>query len=947
VNDHTQPAPPPTADTPSHIAGSTIDTPGGPPAVPGPAAPPGFILLEEVGRGGMGVVYRARDLAMRREVAVKILQDKYPPESPAADRFLEEACITGQLQHPGIPAVYQVGRLADGRPYLAMKLIRGRTLDRLLTDRTLDTPAVFEAIAQAVGYAHAQGVIHRDLKPANVMVGAHGEVQVMDWGLAKVLASRGSKPPIQPPVGPPSESPAAPTATGTGPAGADLVAGVLGGAGATAAGDRTRPGSVMGTPAYMPPEQARGETDRVDERSDVFGLGGLMAALLTGDPPFVAPSGESARQMAAAGRVEACFERLDGCGADPEVVALAKRCLAFNPNDRPADANAVAAAVAELRRAADDRARRAEQDRHATEVRAAEQTKRRRAVQRWAAAVALVFAAGAGASLWQAGVARKEARDADAARLDADAKRADADAARTAEAAKADEANRTVNFFAERVFAAARPKGEAGGLGKDVTLRDAIAASLPALGTEFAGQPLVEARLRETLGRTLARLGSHQEAAEQFERVRAVYAERHGPRHATTLSSAADLAGAYTALGRTADSLRLREEVVAGLRAARPDHPATLSAASGLGEAYAALGRHEDALRLRKVAADGFRRILPAADPSALQAANNLAGSYAALGRHEEARALNQEVLDARRRTLPPDHPDVLRSLNNLATDYIALGRRAEALKLREEVLDARRRVLPADHPEVYRGMSNLANSYADAGLHEDALRLHREAVAGFRRAFPPDHPDTLTAVTNLGGSYSDVGRHEDALKAHQEVLAARRGTLPADHPEILRSLRNVADSLVALGRGAEALPLLDECLAKAAGRPLPPWFLQSVFVLRLQHFRTANGPAGCRATAEMWEKLNRADAGSLYNAGCMRAVSAGLYAAAGRGDEAAADADRAVAWLTKAVAAGWRNRGHTESDPDLAFLRDRPDFRALAAALPYVAPPPRPKPKG
>ena len=144
----------------------------------------------------MGVVYRARDTGLDRDVAVKLLSERYAPDSVPAQRFLSEARITGQLQHPGIPAVHQVGTLADGRPFLAMKLIKGSTLETILKYRPDPSAdggpaagglAIFEAVCQAVGYAHAHRVIHRDLKPANVMVGAFGEVQVMDWGLAKVL----------------------------------------------------------------------------------------------------------------------------------------------------------------------------------------------------------------------------------------------------------------------------------------------------------------------------------------------------------------------------------------------------------------------------------------------------------------------------------------------------------------------------------------------------------------------------------------------------------------------------------------------------------------------------------------------------------------------------------------------------------------------------------------
>ena len=168
-----------------------------PPAADLPQVP-GYELFGEVGRGGMGVVYRARDLSLDRDVAVKLLQDGYPADSPIARRFTDEARITAQLQHPGVPAVYRVGTLPDGRPFLAMKLIKGRTLAALLGERPDPAAdrgrfvAIFEHVCQAVAYAHSLRVIHRDLKPSNVMVGKFGEVQVMDWGLAKVLPGDGS-----------------------------------------------------------------------------------------------------------------------------------------------------------------------------------------------------------------------------------------------------------------------------------------------------------------------------------------------------------------------------------------------------------------------------------------------------------------------------------------------------------------------------------------------------------------------------------------------------------------------------------------------------------------------------------------------------------------------------------------------------------------------------------
>jgi serine/threonine-protein kinase len=152
---------------------------------------PACEMLDEIAHGGMGVIWRATDTTLGREVAVKVLQDKFPPDSGTAHRFADEARITAQLQHPAIPPVHDYGKLPDGRPFLAMKLIKGHTLEDLLRQRAHPgaergrSVGVFEQVCQAVAYAHAHQVLHRDLKPSNVMVGSFGEVQVMDWGLRR------------------------------------------------------------------------------------------------------------------------------------------------------------------------------------------------------------------------------------------------------------------------------------------------------------------------------------------------------------------------------------------------------------------------------------------------------------------------------------------------------------------------------------------------------------------------------------------------------------------------------------------------------------------------------------------------------------------------------------------------------------------------------------------
>src|SRR5262249_33655541 len=209
----------------------------------------------------------------------------------------------------------------------------------------------FEQVCLALAFAHTRRVIHRDLKPHNVMVGAFGEVQVMDWGLAKVLQAGEQTSPQLPGEGQ-----------------ADTVTAVVNGGGADGPGLATQHG--WGTPAYMAPEQARGEYDLLDERADVFGLGAVLCDVLTGQPPFAAGTPERSRWKAMRGDLAECLTRLDGCGADPELIELAKGCLAAEPEGRPRDAGAVAAAVAAYRAGVQDRLRQTELERAEAGVRA-------------------------------------------------------------------------------------------------------------------------------------------------------------------------------------------------------------------------------------------------------------------------------------------------------------------------------------------------------------------------------------------------------------------------------------------------------------------------------------------------------------------------------------------------------------------------------------------------
>ncbi len=275
----------------------------------------------ELARGGMGRIVAAEDLRLGRRVALKELLE---PAGEQLTRFQREALITARLQHPGIVPVYEAGRWPSGEPFFAMKLVSGRPLDRVIADaRTLEERLALlpriAAAADAIAYAHSHRVVHRDLKPANVLIGDFGETVVIDWGLAKDLDAEG---------GPESGRIRQHTLPSR-PAAKKSASGRRGPT-STASSTLTVAGAVMGTPAYMAPEQARGEP--VDERADVFALGAMLYHLLAGVPPYNARTATDVIAAAALGKVIPLEERERR--APRELVAIVARAMSQVPDDR-------------------------------------------------------------------------------------------------------------------------------------------------------------------------------------------------------------------------------------------------------------------------------------------------------------------------------------------------------------------------------------------------------------------------------------------------------------------------------------------------------------------------------------------------------------------------------------------------------------------------------------
>ncbi|MCZ6787242.1 MAG: serine/threonine-protein kinase, partial [Planctomycetota bacterium] len=355
-----------------------------------------YTLQGEVARGGMGVILKVWDEDLRRTLAMKSVLGKVkgkPGEAtPLVDldnlgRFLEEAQITGQLDHPGIVPVHELGVDGEGRVYFTMRLVRGLTLDKVFKlareekegwtrPRALD---ILMRICEAMAYAHSKGVIHRDIKPSNIMVGKFGETYVMDWGLAKVIGRKDTHN-----LQLKDEAALLRTLIRT-----DRVEDA---ALTPESPLMTMDGTIVGTPAFMSPEQAGGDIEILDERTDVFALGGILCEILTGKPPYPGPK-QYAIAQASEARQEDLSRRLASCAVDVELVSLARECMAPDPAARPRNAAGIAKRLGEYMASVEERAQ-------ASLVRAAEERSRRRATLVIASSVVLVLMLIGGGWFW-------------------------------------------------------------------------------------------------------------------------------------------------------------------------------------------------------------------------------------------------------------------------------------------------------------------------------------------------------------------------------------------------------------------------------------------------------------------------------------------------------------------------------------------------------------------
>jgi tetratricopeptide (TPR) repeat protein len=863
------------ADHSARAAGSVDAAAPDQPSAP-PAILPGYELIDEIGHGGMGVVYRARDIALDRDVAVKVLSDRFPADSPAAQRFLSEARITGQLQHPGIPAVHQVGTLADGRPFLAMKLIKGSTLEAILKHRPDSSAergrllAIFEAVCQAVGYAHAHRVIHRDLKPDNVMVGAFGEVQVMDWGLAKVLGK---------------EAPALADSLATEETQAWTQVSPT-----PEIGSYTQAGSLVGTPGFIPPEQAVGQLERVNERSDVFGLGALLTVILTGKPPYVGKTFDSVRVKAVRGKLEDCFARLDASGAEPELLALCKKCLAFEPADRPTDAGAVAAAVAGLRAAADERARRAELERVRVEGEQATSAERRKRRRLAIVAAAVLVVAAVGGLVVVLAVQRRANAELAAMNHELADEQAKVQA-------RFDLAQKAIALFHTGVSEDALLKNAEFKELRTKLLKEA-AGFYADLEKLLTGQ--TDARSRKALaagyfqlGELTDKIGSKPEALavhRQALALRRELAAAEGADVETRLDVARSLRAEGILLYYTGDktgAMRAWEE--------QRDIAAALEAASATDAVRAVLAQSHNAIAALLIGMGKLAEALPV---------------------YEKALAIRQKLADANP-AVAGYQSDLAMSHNNIGLVLSRTGKPGEALTATRKALAIYQKLADAN-PAATEIQNYLAWSHytigrllPKMGSPEEALQAHEKALA-IRRELAHANPAVAEFQNDLAWSYIEFGR----LLARQQRLTEALTTIDA--------------GLAIRQKLAEADPKNTEYTSDLGySHAYRGWAL-------VRSAQPSKAAVDLRQAVELWATARSPNPETRFEWGRALALLAGLGGDAKSGvtaAEAARFADQSVAALRDAIRAGFDSPNEIK-EPDFDPLRGRDDFKKLLAEL-------------
>ncbi len=769
-----------------------------------------YKLLEILGEGGMGVVWRAEQAhPVRREVALKIIKLGMDTEQVTA-RFESERQALAVLAHPNIAQVFDAGATDDGRPYFAMELVSGSSITEYCDERRMtagERIELFLLVCQGVQHAHLKGIVHRDLKPSNVLVTDHGANRVpkiIDFGIAKAMGEKLAE--------------------------RTLV---------------TRMGHVLGTPAYMSPEQADPDNRDVDTRSDVYSLGVMLYELLVGalpaEPETIAAL--LARNSLGELVIPRPSARLTGLGDTREEIAHARgttleslgRTLAGDldwiilkamEKERLRRYPSVEALANDLRRYLAHEPVEARPP--STTYRLHKFARRHRAGVVAVSAIAMALVLGAGSAMY--GMFRARVAEAEA--------RHDAETARR------------IKDFMIGIFRQSRPYVTSG---EEVTARQLLDRGRDQLAHELEGQPLLEAEFMGAMGNAYKELGLYDQAAPLLE---SAYEERrqqlaeNDPDVADALQDLGQLRSFQArwdeALELLTRALVIREERLG------PSHEAVSDTLSALSTVHARLAHYDRAremehrsLSIRRAgsserriaeslhqlgviatfedryteALDWYEQTLELVsgtageeDPFTQDVRAAIALCLQVTGRPEEALEIQRSVLESRERVFGPDHQIVGLSLHNLGRALGAVGRHTESIPYLERSIRIRERVLGSNHPSVGHSLETLAIASAVTGDLDSADRYFTRTRQIYEESLGESHPETLETLFNLGILAQYQGSMETALERLE--LAVERG-----HRDLETLLAPPLDALV----GKPRYDALVQTLTQEAARPGNP----------------------------------------------------------------------------------------------------------------------------
>ena len=937
-----------------------------------------FRLLRPHARGGLGEVFVALDAELNREVALKQILEHHADDLNSRTRFVLEAEITGGLEHPGIVPVYGLGTHGSGRPYYAMRFVRGESLKEAIDtfhgdSKVQGDPGLrslglrkllrrFTDVCNAIEYAHTRGVIHRDIKPANVIVGKHGETLVVDWGLAKPLGH--SEPGVS------SEERTLMPSSASGTA-------------------ETLPGSAMGTPAFMSPEQSVGDIETIGTRSDVYSLGATLYYLLTGKTAFNGKDLGAVLRAVKDGKFPT--PRSVAPEIDRALEAICLKAMAVDPKDRYASAKALSDDVE--RWTADE------------PVTAYREPWRRRA-RRWAkhnrTAVTAAAASLLVAIVGMAAVLAVETR------ANANLKAANAKVTKAnlelAEANKRENARFKLAVEAVGMFHK--------GVSEDLLLRQKEFGTLRTRLLEGAKgfYQRLEGMLRDNtdtesrwelgkvygeLAELTGQLGSLSDGLTLRRRALAIFEDLGKTKpddldvQVEILGNRSDLAMLLWSTGQTAEGLAMVKPLSriaeARLDACDPSdldrrfHLTKVLHEQGAFIAYDSNGNEGlDVLRKAKESLENLLKRRPSSEVFRLElvsVCDSLGMGLDDQGKRDEAmtnyergRVLGEALFEAN----PTDTTigkELLRILGNMAVALEGAGQIERAIALYEQALKVIASTETAN-PALRSISRNRAWIEANLGCALKRFGRDDEALARFeharkaRESLLKEDSSVVRDQTELARVHSEMadvharqGRVakaraslESAMELISELAKAHPGDLASQSSQA-KYLGQLANLELKAGKTSVALAWSEKAVARIRGliqadpsqQPILADLMTSRGIILQKSGEASPAAAAFRESIRLLEGLAHPNSGDIYNLACSRSLLSGLAQTAGSGispSEALTEADKAMKTLRRAIAMGWSNLAEMNMDRDLDPLRARSDFQALVSELGFPANP-------